>query len=61
MFAYPEGPKYAMKWTMRNVMSNKDRLKNIPYPDPASQMAVDPVAVVYNLPNYVFTSDNDDI
>jgi len=61
MFAYPEGPKFAMKWTMRTIMSNKDRLKNIPYPDPSSQMSIDPVQVMYDLPPYVFTSDKDDI
>jgi cancer susceptibility candidate protein 1 len=25
-----------MKWTVRNVYTAEDRLRNIPYPDPAS-------------------------
>jgi len=36
LFQYPEGPRPAMKWTIRNVFSVEDRLKNIPYPDPTS-------------------------
>ena len=36
LFQYPEGPRPAMKWTVRNVFSVDDRLKNIPYPDPTS-------------------------
>jgi cancer susceptibility candidate protein 1 len=27
-----------MKWTVRNVFSVEDRLRNIPYPDPTSQV-----------------------
>jgi len=36
IFQYPEGPRPAMKWTVRNVYSIEDRLRNIPYPDPTS-------------------------
>jgi hypothetical protein len=36
LFQYPEGPRPAMKWTVRNVFSVDDRLRNIPYPDMTS-------------------------
>eukprot|EP00347_Sterkiella_histriomuscorum_P021634 403333299 len=61
LFQYPEGPRAAMKWTMRNVFSVSDRLKNIPYPDPTTQIQTDPIAITYNLPDYVFTTENDDV
>jgi hypothetical protein len=36
LYQYPEGSRQAMKWTVRNVYLAEDRLRNIPYPDPAS-------------------------
>lgn len=60
-FSYPEGPRQAMKWTMRNVFSVSDRLRNIPYPDPTSQVQTDPISITYNLPDYVYTTENDDV
>lgn len=36
LYQYPEGARQAMKWTVRNVFSTEDRLKNMPYPDPFS-------------------------
>lgn len=61
LFSYPEGEKKVMKWTMRNVYSVSDRLENIPYPDPTSQVQADPVSVFYVLPDYVYITENDDI
>lgn len=46
---------------MRNVFSVQDRLRNIPYPDPTTQIQTDPIAITYNLPDYVFTNENDDV
>jgi cancer susceptibility candidate protein 1 len=62
LYQYPEGPRQAMKWTVRNVYSIEDRLRNIPYPDPSSQLASpDPISIQFLLPEYVFVSENDDI
>lgn len=46
---------------MRNVFSVNDRLKNIPYPDPTTQIQTDPISITYNLPDYVYTTENDDV
>ena len=45
---------------MRNVCSVQDRLKNIPFPDPSS-VNIDMISVIYNLPDYVIITENDDI
>lgn len=50
-----------MKWTVRNVYSVEDRLKNIPYPDPTSQIQPDPIQIQFMLPEYVFVAESDDI
>jgi hypothetical protein len=50
-----------MKWVMRNVFSISDRLRNIPYPDPNTQISTDPVWISYQLPDYVFTTENDEL
>jgi hypothetical protein len=36
-------------------------LKNIPYPDPASTIQPDPIAIQFQLPEYVFVAESDDI
>ena len=46
---------------MRNVFSVDDRLRNIPFPDPTSQVNLDQISVVIILPDYVYISENDDI
>jgi hypothetical protein len=46
---------------MRNVFAVEDILKNIPYPDPTTQIQIDPVPIIYVLPDYVFITENDDI
>lgn len=46
---------------MRNVYSINDRLKNIPYPDPTTQISTDPVWISFTLPDYVFTTEHDDV
>ena len=61
LFQFPEGPRPAMKWTVRNVFSVEDRLRNIPYPDPTSQVQPDPLGVTFKLPSYVFISENDEL
>ena len=61
MYMYPEGPKQYQKWKMRSVMSLEDSLKCIPYPDPTSTIQSDPVHVLYRLPDYVFTTEKDEI
>lgn len=45
LYQFPEGSHQAMKWTVRNVYSIEERLKNIPYPDPASPIQPDPIAI----------------
>lgn len=44
---------------MRNVYSVQDRLKNIPYPDPTTQIQTDPIQITYTLPEYFFTTNDD--
>ena len=71
LYQYPEGPKAAMskhqlftlfiEWTMRNIFSVEDRLKNIPYPDPSTQIQSDPINIQFILPEYVFVTEDDDI
>jgi hypothetical protein len=46
---------------MRQVESVQNQLVCIPYPDPTSQVSVDPIPAIYTLPEYVFTTENDDI
>lgn len=46
---------------MRNVFSVDDRLKNIPYPDPTTQIQTDPINIIFILPENVFISENDEI
>lgn len=36
-------------------------MKEIPYPEPASQVQADPVSVQYKLADTVFTTENDEI
>ena len=43
------------------MFSVADRLRNIPYPDPTTQIQTDPIAITFNLPDYVFTTENDDV
>ena len=40
---------------MRNVLTVDERLKRIPYPDPAITMVEQPITVSFYLPKYVFT------
>lgn len=61
LYQYPEGSRQAMKWTVRNVYTAEDRLRNIPYPDPASQIEPDPIQIQFMLPEYVFVAESDDI
>lgn len=61
LFQFPEGPRPAMKWTVRNVFSVEDRLRNIPYPDPTSQVQPDPLGITFKLPSNVFISENDEL
>jgi hypothetical protein len=49
-----------MKWTVRNVYSIEDRLRNIPYPDPTSQVQPDPIGIQFTLPKHVFITAGDD-
>jgi cancer susceptibility candidate protein 1 len=46
---------------MRNVYSVDDRLRNIPYPDPNTQIQADPIAIALTLPEYIFICENDEI
>lgn len=46
---------------MRSVHAVEDILRNLPYPDPSTTMQIDPVQVIYYLPEYVFITENDDI
>jgi cancer susceptibility candidate protein 1 len=39
----------------------EDRLKNLPYPDPLTQIQIDPLPMFYFLPEYIFITENDDI
>jgi hypothetical protein len=50
-----------MKWTVRNVFSTEDRLRNIPYPDPLSQIQPDPIAIQVMIPDNLFISVKDDV
>ena len=61
LYQYPEECKQAQNWIMRSVHAVDDILKNIPYPDPTTQMQIDPVPVIYYLPEYVYITENDDI
>jgi hypothetical protein len=61
LFQFPEGPRPAMKWTVRNVFSVEDRLRNIPYPDPTSQVQPDPLGITFKRPSNVFMSENDEL
>jgi hypothetical protein len=61
MFNYPKPMKTMMKWTMRQVESVENQLCCLPYPDPTSQVSVDPIPAIFTLPDYVFTTENDDI
>ena len=47
-----------IEWTIRNVYSVQDRLKNIPYPDPTTQIQADPISIIYILPESVFITQN---
>lgn len=46
---------------MRKVLSVKDALREIPYPDPTSTAVTDPIQATFKLPEYVFTTDKDDM
>ena len=46
---------------MRKIHSIDDTLKEIPYPEPASQVQADPVSVQYKLADTIFTTENDEI
>ena len=61
MFNYPKPMKRMMNWTLRQVESVENQLTCVPYPDPTSQVSVDPIPAIYTLPEYVFTTENDDI
>jgi cancer susceptibility candidate protein 1 len=47
-------------WKMRRVLSIDQCLKEIPYPDPASTVQTEAVPCVFELPPYVFITDNDE-
>jgi hypothetical protein len=49
-----------MKWTMRPVLSVENRLKKIPYPDPSNPNSGEPLPVTWFLPDYVFTTADDE-
>lgn len=59
LFQFPEGPRPAMKWTVRNVFTVEDRLRNIPYPDPTSQVQPDPIGIQVTMPEYVYINGED--
>ena len=61
MFVYPEPPRKTLQWTMRKIQSIDDSLKVIPYPDPSSSVQTDDVKASYVLPDYVFTTEKDEI
>ena len=61
MYNYPKPMTKMMGNTMRQIESVKNQLIKIPYPEPTTQVAVDPISAIYTLPEYVFTSENDEI
>lgn len=61
MFLYQQPHRERSRWTMRKIQSIEETLKEIPYPEPTSQVQADPVSVQYRLPETVFTTENDEI
>jgi hypothetical protein len=49
-----------MSWKMRRVLNIDGALKEIPYPDPAAVVQTEAVPCVFELPSYVFITDNDE-
>jgi len=60
MYQYPQPPKPRGNWVIRNILSIEDSLKCIEYPDPTSTVQVEPIGVIFKLPPYVFTTENDE-
>lgn len=64
-FKWPELPSKQLKWTMRVVLDQKEILNRIPFPDPQliqnTDVRIDPVKIVFPIPNYVYISNRDDI
>lgn len=59
MYQYPEISKQAGKWNMRPILTVEQRLKNIPYPDPAAHVAADiGVEIKFTLPETIYMSED---
>lgn len=61
MFSFQQPHKEGHRWVMRKIQSIEDTLKEVPYPEPASQVQADPVSVQYKLADTVFTTEDDEI
>jgi hypothetical protein len=61
MYHYILPHKEGNRWVLRKVQSIEETLKEIPYPEPASQVQADPVQVKYRLGDHIFTTENDEI
>ena len=46
---------------MRSVFNVDDVMRNYPFPDPNSQIQAEPVEVFYNLPEYVYVVNKEDL
>jgi len=60
LYSFPEYHRVMGQWKMRRMNSVEDSLKEIPYPDPNAAVQTEAVACVYELPSYVFITDNDE-
>lgn len=59
MYSFPESAKPANKWTMRNILTVEQRLKNVPFPDPTGAAGVEqPVDMQFTLPESIFTEED---
>lgn len=55
LYHFPEQSKAAGKWCMRQILSVEQRLRNIPYPDPAAHSANElPVEIKFYLPTNIY-------
>lgn len=60
LFSFPSLPRSAKKWVIRQIYSIENTLDRKPYPEPNSQN-VNPLKVIYKLPDYVFIPETDTI
>lgn len=61
MYHYNQPHKEGNRWIMRKINSIEETMKEIPYPEPASQVQADPVVVKYKLHETIFTTIDDEI